>query len=126
MFVRPAPCADVAPQLRFFRLDDPHADGTLLLCSGPLDRPAKNIAYLDRSVIAGTEHLQRSNPCERTHFVKHRRSAVEKEAFNHVQRGWAQFLEDTESESLSDGRVDAVEDCVCATAFYPVGTAVRE
>ena len=126
MFVRPAPCADVTPQLRFFRRDEPHTDGTLLFCSGPLDRPTKNIAYLDRSVIAGTEHLQHSNSYEGTHFVEHRRSAVEKETLNHVQRGWAQFLEYSESKSLSDGGLDAVEDCVGASAFNPIGTAVWE
>src|ERR1700693_5625184 len=87
MFVRPAPCAYVTPQLCFFRRDDPHTRSALLLGGGPLNRPTKNIAYLDRSVVAGTEHYQRSNPRERTHFVQHRRSAVEKEALNHVQRG---------------------------------------
>ena len=90
--MRPVPCAYVTPQLRFFRRDDSHTDGTLLLCGGPLDGPTENIAYLDRSVVAGTQHSQGSNPCERTHFVEHGCSAVEKEALNHVQRGRAQFL----------------------------------
>ena len=58
--------------------------------------------------------------------MEHRRSAVEKETLNHIQRGWAQFLEYSESKSLSDGRLDAVEDCICARAFHPFGTAVRE
>ena len=124
--MRPAPCAYVTPQLCFFRRNDPHTHGALLLGGGALNRPTKNIAYLDRSVVAGTEHSQRRNPRERTHFVEHRRSAVEKEALNHVQRGRAQFLEYSESKSLRDGRLDAVEDCVCASAFHPLGTAVRE
>src|ERR1700746_1232812 len=126
MFVRPAPCAYLTPQRRFFRRDDPHADSTLLLDGRPLDRPTKNITYLDRSVVAGTQQSQRSDPRERTHFVEHRRSPGEKEALNHVQRSRAQFLEYSESKSLSDGRLDAVEDCVGASAFHPFGTPVWE
>ncbi|MGP0099178.1 MAG: hypothetical protein ACLPHI_19225 [Terriglobales bacterium] len=126
MFVRPAPCAYVTPQLRFLRRDDPHIDGTLLLGGGSLNGPTKNIAYLDRSIVAGTEYSQRSNPRERTHFVEHGRSAVEKEALDHVQRGWAQFLEYGKSKSLSDGGLDTVEDCVRTSAFNPFGTTLGE
>src|SRR5579864_3621956 len=126
MFVRPALCAYVTPQLRFFRRDDTRIASTLLLGGGVLNRPTKNITYLDRSVVAGAEHSQCSDPCERTHFVEYRCSAVEKEALNHVQPSRAQFLEYSEAKSLSDGRLDAVEDCVCARAFHPFGTAVRE
>ncbi len=126
MFVRPAPCTYFTPQLRFFRRDDPRTDSTLLLGCRPLYRPTKNIAYFNRSVVAGTEQSQCGDPRERTHFMQHRRSAVEKEALNHVQRGRAEFLEYSESKSLSDGRLDAIEDCVCASAFNPFGTAVRK
>ena len=126
MFVRPAPCAYIGPQLRFFLPDDPHTDDTLLVCHGPLDSPAKNIADLDRSVVALTEQLQRSNSCERTHFVKHRRSALEKEPLHHIQRGRAQFLEDTESKTLSGRRLDTIEHRIGAPAPNPSGAAVRK
>src|SRR5260370_41839776 len=105
MFVRPAPCAYVTPQLCFFGRDDPHTHSALLLGGGPLNRLTKNIAYLDRSVVAGTEHSQRSSPGERTPFVEHRRSAVEKEALNHLQRGPVQVLEYSESKRRGDGRL---------------------
>jgi hypothetical protein len=126
MFVRPSSCAYVTPQLRFLRPDEPRTDATLLLCSGPLDRPAKNIAHLNRSVVAVAEHFERSNSRERAHFVKHRSSAVKKEALDRVERGRAQFLEETESKCLRDGGLDAVEDCIGASAFNPSRTAFRE
>jgi hypothetical protein len=44
--------------------------------------------------------------------VIHLRPAIEKEALDHIQRGGGQFLEDAESESLSDGRADTIEDRV--------------
>src|SRR5215472_12480156 len=126
MFVRPAPCAYVTPQLRLYGRDDAHTDSTLLVGGGSLNRPAKYITYLDRSVVASTEHSQRSDTRERTHLVEYRCSAVEKKALDHAQRGRAQFLEYTESKSLSDGRLDSVEDGICASTFHPFGTAVRE
>jgi hypothetical protein len=49
--------------------------------------------------------------------MKHRRPPVEKETLDHIQRGRAQFLEYAESETLSDRRVDAIENCVCSCAF---------
>ena len=53
-------------------------------------------------------------------------AAVEKEALDYVERGWSGLLEDAEAKGLGDGRVDAVEDGVCAGAFDPSGTAARE
>ena len=55
VLMRPSSGADVAPQLGFLGRDEPHADGTLLLCGGLLDGPAKNIAYLYRFVLAVAE-----------------------------------------------------------------------
>ena len=53
--------------------------------------------------------------------MKHLRPAVEKEALDHIKPGRAQFLKNGEAESLSDRRVDAVENRVCSGAFNPFG-----
>ena len=58
--------------------------------------------------------------------MEYGRSAVKKKMLNDVQRGRTKLLEYTESEGLSDGRLDAVEDCICARAFHPFGIAVGE
>jgi hypothetical protein len=98
----------------------------LVFSRGLLNSPVKDVADLNRSVVARTKQVQCSDPRERAHFMKHRRSAVEKKALNHIQRAWAQFLEYPESETLRKRRVDAIEDCVCPSAFNPPGAAVRE
>jgi hypothetical protein len=54
----------------------------------------------------------------------HRRAAVKKKALNHIQRSRSQFLEYAESETLSDGRVDSIENCVCPGAINPRCTAL--
>jgi hypothetical protein len=58
--------------------------------------------------------------------MKYRRSTMEKEALNLIQRGWAQLPEYAQSETLGDRRVDTVEDGVCPRAFDPLGTAIGE
>jgi hypothetical protein len=58
--------------------------------------------------------------------MKYRRSVIDEEALNLIQHGWAQLPEYAESETLSDRRVDTVEDGVCPRAFDPLGTAIRE
>ncbi len=58
--------------------------------------------------------------------MKHRRPVADKETLNHIQRGRAQLLEYAEPETLSDRRVDAIEDCVRPRAFYPLGPAAGE
>jgi len=126
MFVGPASGANVIPKLRFFRIDYAYADMGVFFKCGSLDRAIEDVADLDRPVVAGAEQAQRSGPRERTHFMKHRRTAVEKEALDHIQRGRAQFLEYAESETLSDRRVDTVEHCVCPCAFDPLGATIGE
>ena len=58
--------------------------------------------------------------------MKHGSPTVEEEALDHIQRGRAQFLKYSESESLSDRRVYAIENCVYSCAFNPLGAAVGE
>jgi hypothetical protein len=53
--------------------------------------------------------------------MKHGRPAVEKEALDYIQRSRTQFLEYAQSETLSDRRVDTIEDRVCSCAFNPLG-----
>lgn len=124
-FVGPAPCAYVGPERGFLRFDDPHADPTLVFCRGLLDRAVKNVAKLDRSVVAGTKQVEGSDAGERAYFMQHGRGAIEKEALDYVQRGGIEFLEDTQPETLGDGGVDAVEGCVGAGALDPLRAAVR-
>lgn len=126
MFVCPASSAYVSPELRFFRTDDARTNKVVVLSPWLLNWPVKDVADLDRSVAARTEQIERSDPCERAHFMKHWRAAVDIEALNDIQRGRAQFREYAESETLSDRRVDAIEDCVCPSAFNPLSTAAGE
>jgi hypothetical protein len=51
---------------------------------GLLHRPVKDIADLDRPVVARAKQIQRSDTREGTYLVKRRRAAVEKEALNHI------------------------------------------
>ena len=126
MFVRPAPNTWISPELCFFGTCNPHPDIAVVCWRGLLNRPIQNVADLDRSVLADTEQLQRSDSSKRTYFMKDLRPAVEKKALDHIHRGRSQFLEDAESESLSDRGVDTIEDRVCSCAFNPLGTAVGE
>src|ERR1700676_1218738 len=89
MFVHPAPRAYVSPELGFFRSDDAHMDTALIFSRGLLHRTVKDVADLDRPVIAPTEQVQRSHARQRAYLVKHRCSAFEKEALNRIQRGGA-------------------------------------
>ena len=57
--------------------------------------------------------------------MKHRRAAIEKKLFNHVQRTWTEFLEYSQTETLSDRRVNATEDGVSSGTFNPRCAAVR-
>jgi hypothetical protein len=51
-FLRPSPCAYVSPELGFVWSDDAHSDMAGVFGRGPLDRPIKDIADLDRPVVA--------------------------------------------------------------------------
>jgi len=87
-----APCADVIPELGFFRTDNTCLDMGLVFSRGLLNGPIKDVADLDRSVVAGAEQVQRGGPSERTHFMQRLRPAAEKEALDLIKRGCAQFL----------------------------------
>ena len=126
MFVRPAPCAYIGPELRFFVTADAHSDMTREFSGGSFNRPMKYVADLDRPIVALAEQVQSSDPSQRADLMKHWGPAVQKKTLNHIQRGRAQFLEYAESETLRDGRVDAVIDRVCPTAFNPPRAAVGE
>ncbi len=73
--------------------------------------------------MALAQQAERSGPGERADFMMHRRAAVEKESLDHIERRRGQFFEQAKAESLSDGRIDAVEDRVGPGAFDPFGAA---
>src|SRR5437764_36050 len=110
MFVCPSPCAYVSPEWRFLRTDSMHPDIGMAFSRRLLNRPIEDVA----------------GPGEWTHFMKHGRPAIEKEALDHIQRSRAQFFEYAESETLSDRRVDTIENRVCSCAFNPLCAAVGE
>src|ERR1700694_4786286 len=126
MLVCPTPSAYVGPEFRFFRTYNAHTNIAVAFSRGVLDGSIHDAADLARSVLAGTEQVQHGDPSERTHFMQHWRPAVGKEELEHIQRRCVEFLEDAEPESLSNGRVDSIEDRVCSCAFNPLGTAVGE
>ena len=55
-----------------------------------------------------------------------RRTVIEKEPLDSIQRGLAYLFEESEAEGLSAGRVDAVEDRISAAALNPFGVAFGE
>src|SRR5580658_5649770 len=126
MFVTPALRAHSGPELSFLRTYNAHFGIAIVPGRVPLNRPIHHIADLNRSVLTGTEQTQRTDPCERTHFVMHLRSTVKKEALDRIQRCHGQFPEKAETESLSNRRVDAVENRVASGVFNPLRAAVGE
>ena len=79
MFVRPTAGADIGPQLCFFRTDESYADRTVVLSRRLLDGPIKDVAELDRPIVAGAEQLQRGNPSKWAHLMRNRSSAIQEE-----------------------------------------------
>ena len=72
------------------------------------------------------EQVERGDPCERTHFVKHGGAALQKKVLDHTQRSRGQVLEDTESKTFGNHlRVDPIEDRVGPCASHPQGAAGR-
>src|SRR5258708_621536 len=124
MIVRPAPRAYFVPELRLFRTGNAYRDVGGSLREASCNRAVENAAGLRWPVPAGAKQAQGRNADQRTHFMKHRRSTVEKEAFDPVERGGSQFLEEAKSKTLSCRRPDPVEDRVCACALNPFGAAV--
>src|SRR5260370_14607200 len=124
MIVRPAPRAYVVPEVRLFGTGNAYRDVGGMLRDASFSRAVKNVADLRWPVPTGAKQAQGRNADQRTHFMKHRRSTVEKEAFDPVERGGSQFLEEAESKTLSCRRADPVEDGVCACALNPFGAAV--
>jgi hypothetical protein len=55
-----------------------------------------------------------------------RRSAIRKEALHGIEGVRMQILEDAQTKTLGDGRVDAVEDRVCSGALDPFRAASGE
>ena len=126
MFVSPASGAYASPNLHLFRPDDVHTDMPLVFHCRLLNRKIKDAAKLDRSIVALAQQVHRSDPSKRAQFMDGRGSAVEKKALNHVQRFRPQFLEDSESKTLSNGGVDAIEDCECPSALDPLSAAIGD
>src|SRR5271165_3376753 len=127
MFVGPAPGADLAPELRFFRTDNARANANVAVFGhGFFYRPIHDVTDLDRSVLAGTQQCQRSGSHERTHLVKHFRPAVEKKALDRIERRRTQLLKEAEPKGLRDGRADGIEYRIGSRAFYPLCAAVRD
>ncbi len=123
MIVGPAPHAYVVPELRLFRSDNAYLDIVGMLHGVSFNPTVENVADLHRSVPTGAKQAQGRDANQGTHFMLHPRPAVEKEAFDRVQRGRGQFLEEAESKTLGGWRVDPIEDGVCACAFNPFGAA---
>ena len=67
MLVRPASSAYFTPELTFFGRDDAHTDVTIALSIARLDRPVKNAADLNRSIVASTQQVQRGDPGQRAY-----------------------------------------------------------
>src|SRR5919108_2021939 len=126
MVVCPSFGANITPELCFFGADYAHIDLTLRLSTRLLDAPIKDIAELDWPVVARAKQIQRINTCKRADFMKHWRAVVVEESLNHFEGCRVQFLEDPESEALSDRRIGAIEDGVGSSAFNPFGAAVGE
>src|SRR5258708_23463038 len=124
MIVRPAPGAYFVPELRLFRTGNAYRDVGGMLRDASFNRAVENVADLRWPVPAGAKQAQGRNADQRTHFMKHRRSTVEKEAFDPVERGGRQFLEEAKSKTLSCRRPDPVKDRGCACALNPFATAV--
>src|ERR1700722_947387 len=90
------------------------------------DGTVENVADLDGSVPTGAKQIQGRNADQRTHFMIDGGSAVKKEAFDGVEGGHSQFFEQAESKGLSCGRVDPIEDGVCACTLNPFRSAVEK
>src|SRR5574340_1738119 len=119
MLVCPSLCAYAGPKFRLFRANHAHTDVTAVLNGGLLDTPIQDAADFDRSVIAGAQQVDRSNPRERTHFMKRRRATVEEEPLQRLQRGRTYLLEDPQAEGLRDRRVNAIEHRIRPRILHP-------
>src|SRR5262249_44145735 len=126
MLVCPPFCANVSPELRFLRTDDAHINCTLEFSPVLLDTLIKDVADLERPVVARAEQIQRVDSGKRTHFVKNGRTLAVKEVLHYFQSRRSQILEKTEPKALSDWRSDAIKDSVCSSALNPLGPAVGE
>src|SRR5579862_6052086 len=126
MFVGPAFCTYPGPKRRFVRTSSANLGMGAVFSRGRLDRPVQHAAYLDWSVGAGTQQVQRGDSGQRADFVQHLGPAVEKETLDRIQRRLGQRLEGTEAESLSDRGVNSIEDRVRAATFNPLSAAAGE
>src|SRR5258708_8457672 len=120
MIVRPAPGAYFVPELRLFRTGNAYRDVGGMLRDASFNRAVENVADLRWPVPAGAKQAQGRNADQRTHFMKHRRSTVEKEAFNPVERGGVHFPEEAKAKTLSCWRPDPAEQRRTASALHPL------
>src|SRR5581483_4472359 len=85
MFLGPASCVYISPELRSFRTDEADSDVASSFGRWFPHSPIEDVTYFDRPVVPGTKHVERSNSCKRAHFVEHRRAAIEEEALDRIQ-----------------------------------------
>src|SRR5258708_35874218 len=116
MIVRPAPGAYFVPELRLFRTGNAYRDVGGMLRDASFNRAVENVADLRWPVPAGAKQAQGRNADQRTHFMKHRRSTVEKEAFDPVERGGRPIVETAQAQTFRLKRPDPVGNLVCAFA----------
>jgi len=88
MIACPSLRANFSPELSFLLTDDPHLDMVVGLARKILNGSIKHAAEFNGPIVASTEQVQRGNPRKWTHFMKHRRPMVEKEALDHIEGGF--------------------------------------
>jgi hypothetical protein len=84
----PTSGADIRKELGLFRTNNPYADAALIFIHRLFNTPVQDTAHLDRPVVPGAKQIEEGDPGVRTYFVKRRRTTIEKEALDHVERGW--------------------------------------
>ena len=123
VFVRPASYGNAAPKLRLVRAYYPNRDSVRVFRRMLAKLLAKHITHLNWTITAPTKKIQRSSSGERTYFMKDRSVTVKKESFDLVQYCRPQISVQTQSEGLSDGRINTIEDRVRTLSMHPRGAA---
>jgi hypothetical protein len=120
MLLPPGLCVNGSKQLGLFGPDKPNTHAAIVFGLGPLDTSTQDVADLDRPVVPGAKQVECSDSGVRTHFVNRRRSTLEEESLDRLERSQAESFEYSQPKALGDRRIHTVEDGICSCDFDPI------